>query len=309
MKISQSLIIESRFKIFSAVNVGLIFILLLNFLLFYILYSDRNKSNFDYSALVFLVIIFLVFNGFFIIYYLVTNPRWTLTQTEIIIKHFDGTKFHIPIKEIIVINLYGLKKIPIFLNVPSTLDAIEIKTENRSFYIPIDNYSNTDTLRKELSKLYLGKHDNDFLISLNSHSSIDTLTNLNKWGVFVFYSFYLIAISIMFYFFYLILNNSFRYVFLTLSVLFTFSIGFCTFYLSYNDEYLVIKNSIYFWYNKRIKFSDILGVYYQSGYRAPLRIFITLKDFSKQSFIVESVGSNNIEKINQVFLHHGISTS
>jgi hypothetical protein len=273
------------------------------------LITSLNKPNIDTGAIIFGFIAFLTINGLFILYYIISNPRWTFDKNVLTIKYYEGTVYTIDLSEVKQLSLTGIKDIVLIFNVPTRVDAIEIKTSERSYFITIDNYVNINELQRALSKSFFNSKDNDFIIESISLKTFENFTVMNKWKMFNFHCLLIIAIS----FFLLILSNTvdieFGIALKTIALGLLCSSGYYCPYIIYNEHYIVIKNNLYWWRKKIIRFSDIIGYIHISGGKGPDALIITTKDFKKYSIISNSIGFDNLNELFRIGKKYGISIS
>jgi hypothetical protein len=296
--------IKSKFKILSYSRVNLIFILLVDLILLIVFINSLQEGPIyeDKISVYLFVFIFLIFfNSIIIIQYIVTNPKWVYENGLLTIYYWDKSKHVINIENA-SISVCGLKQIPFLFGMKANRDSLSFVVKNKTIYLPIDNYSNIIDLQKAIlihtKKLSKG----DFIVHNCKYDEILITRKFNKWGIFVFHGLvlFIFIIPVLI----LTIENFSTTMFLILIALFIlllFISGYYTNYICLTDKHLIVKNNIFFWKNDIFLKSDIRNIYFKTpswrGNRGPSKLFITLRDFKKKAYYVESIGTDNLSII------------
>lgn len=264
------------------------------FILKFVMKLDFERINEDIvPQIIFGSVLVGIFDYFAIIYVIYAYPIITIYSEKIIINNFIS-KEEIDFADIKHINLKGEKVIKFIIHTIVT-DAIMIECINeKKYYIIADSYRNIQQLRQFISMNFNNTTQNDFKIDHISED-LGELISINKWSIFVMHYLILILFSVTMIIFGSSISQSWIfYIISMISFLYSFRM---VSYIQYNDNFIVIRNNIIPWHKKVFRLNDIVNVAFHSHRRGPRTMTIMLRDFTKEKYVVESVGIKNIHKL------------
>jgi hypothetical protein len=304
---TTELVINSKFRLLTpSGGVLIVFIFFDLILLAMFISSLRNGpiSEDKIASYIFGFIIFIFFNGIGIIQYIVTNPKWNYKEGILTIYYYDRTKNVIKISDA-EIDICGLHQIPFLLGMSAFRDAVSFKVNNKTHYLPIDNYSNINELQRIILITTKGQTPNDFELHNCESDNIETFVKYNKWGPFVFHVFYLIIPFYLLLFLSTKMPIAINIILKLIAFWLIYLSGRLTNYICLSDKHLIIKNNFYFWKKEVYLKSDIRNIYLDRASKAPTRLYLTLRNFEKKAYIVESVGIDNLSIISNDLRRNG----
>lgn len=300
--------IKSRFKFLTPAGGVLLVILFFDLIILFFFVDNFYKTPFYENKIalyVFGFIGFFILNGYGIVQYIVTNPKWVYEKGIITIYYYDNTKYIINISKA-EIEICGLHRIPLILNMTLYRDSIAFRCDNNTYYLAIDTYSNINELQRIILIKTQGQSIEDFKLNNYINEKIEIKIKYNKWGPFIFYGFYLIFVIVFLLIISSVLPIVFNIILKILALIILVGCGKLTNYICLTDKHIIIKNNLYFWKKEIFLKSDIRNVYIERAPRSPVKLILTLRNFEKKCYVVASVGTDNLTKISNDLKRNGI---
>lgn len=245
----------------------------------------------------FISILLLVVNSLVIFYALKFYQYIQIDSERIYVRSFRNT-YEKLLSEFLKANCRANDNHSYFLTIDFAMESIKLKDSKKSYHLYKRNLSNIQELSKFIDIKVNAKTESDFILTTNGVLDESKIKIFNRWGIIIEPFVFLVVVfcvlaSPIFY------TMMFDYPFITLFCflglcLLSFALNiFNMNYIKMNDTYIEFQNYIT-GKSRVLKLDDIVSVTFYDGGRSAIKsILCSMKDYSSQSFRINSVGEKN----------------
>ena len=297
--------INSKYSFSKEIFPAFTFFVIHFMLIFALVYPQGGKIG----PIVFFGIALLLFDVYFIIASLKLSPRWTLSNDSLVIKNYNRRQI-INVNEIDGFEANCNHSFDIVWYITAYRETIRISAKGEHYFLVTSKYSNIAELCVFLDKKVNQKTEIDFALTNKDDFKNVNSVKLNRFGIFVYPA---LITSIPFA---VVLCSSItdgtimdKLPLVICLLLLVFVAYPAMNYTVYGESGIQIKNAFIFWKNIPYSYSDILCArFYESGrFGAIKNMELTLKNYTIESFVINSVGEKNREILAQILRENGIN--
>lgn len=235
---------------------------------------------------------------YFIYFFIIINPKVVIDREGLCVSNLFESRV-ISWSDIEYILLSGKQKQKALI-ISTYQEAITIKPKSgKSIFIWVDNYRNTQQLRIVLERaknlLWAKKsiQNLDFDVPKREKYNSNSIYNqvFKKFSGNFLYSF--TSIQLLLGFIPIIIVTSREgliYITIALFLILYALLGVFTNYFKVSDDYLMVKNHLWFWRKHIYQLSDIQEVIFEEKRKAPISLTIITKDFYQKLYFGAGIG-------------------